>query len=152
MISFYFRLKKVHKKTAEERKMALNEQKRLMTLQLTHSSEDMPIKLKKTPRSERRQSGPFKVYSIHTKTEHKSEMSKKNSGIEEIISITSSSFVSKISEESEPDTVTKEILPQQSFVHLDKVKKYVLKRFFLITYKRAIRRIRFYDNIRSQFT
>lgn len=127
MIPLIFRLKKAHKTASLERKMALNEQKNLMKLQL--SSHDIPTKIKRTPRSavDKRHSGPLKVYSIHTKTEHmKSEtaMSRNGSGIEEIISITSSSIVSRISEESEVESV-KAVIPKND-PQMDKVKRCVV--------------------------
>lgn len=114
-----FRLKKSHKTASLERKMALKEQKNLMKLQL--ASAEIPTKLKRTPRSDRRQSGPLRVYSIHTKAEHvKSETTSRNgSGVEEYLAITSSVF-SRTSEDSEMES-SQEMVPKG--VQMDKVKR-----------------------------
>lgn len=99
------RLKQAHKQAAKERKNALREQKNIIKHQLA-STDHIPTKIKRLSRSERRQSGPLKVYRVESRTELVSEttMSRKSSITEETVNVTTSSVVTQISDRVQSDT------------------------------------------------
>ncbi|GLV42783.1 hypothetical protein CBL_03523 [Carabus blaptoides fortunei] len=99
------RLKQAHKQAAKERKNALREQKNIIKHQLS-STDHIPSKIKRLSRSERRQSGPLKVYRVESRTELVSEttMSRKSSLTEETVNVTTSSLVTQISERVQSDS------------------------------------------------
>lgn len=91
----------MQKAASEERKTILKEQRNFIKAQLATNS--MMTKIKRSGPKERRHSGPFKVYNVHTHRETLSEtsFSKRNSVTEEIVSYASRSHsvVSTIAED-----------------------------------------------------
>lgn len=106
----------MQKAASEERKTILKEQRNFIKAQL--ATNNMMTKIKRSGPKERRQSGPFKVYNVHTHREtvtSETSVSKRNSVTEEIVSYASRSHshsvVSTIAEDipTVPEDVKQEM-------------------------------------------
>lgn len=117
----------MQKEASKERKIILKEQWKLIKSQLTTDNMISKIKLNTTmhSKSDRRKSGPLKVIQSQSESIHSDASVARSSFGEDVLSITSHSVISKVSEiDANPDLLSKKCTKfDAGDTHLDSMKR-----------------------------